>query len=76
MSAVRSEQKSAGRGAGKPGKMLKVTQVRSAIGGTRRQRLSLRGLGLSKIGTSVIVQSNPATLGMIGSIAHLVTVED
>ena len=73
MTAMRHDQKTAGRGATK---MLKVTQVRSAIGGTRRQRLSLRGLGLAKIGASVIVQKNPATLGLIGSVAHLVTVED
>ena len=77
MSAMRQEQKTTGRGsAQKLNKMLKVTQVKSAIGGTRRQRLSLRGLGLTKIGASVIVQNNPATLGLIGSIAHLVTVED
>lgn len=57
-------------------KMLKVTQVRSAIGGTRRQRQSLQGLGLAKIGGSVIVQNNPATLGLIRTVAHLVVVED
>ena len=37
------------------GKMVRVTQVRSAIGGTMRQRESLRGLGLRRIGASAIV---------------------
>jgi large subunit ribosomal protein L30 len=62
--------------AGKIGKIVKVTQVRSAIGGTRRQRESLRGLGLTRIGASVIVQDTPATRGLIRRVAHLLTVED
>jgi large subunit ribosomal protein L30 len=57
-------------------KMLKVTQVKSPIGGTRRQRESLRGLGLSRIGTSVIVQETAATRGLIRTVAHLVKVGD
>ena len=57
-------------------KMLKVTQVRAQIGGTRRQRESLRGLGLRRIGRSVIVQDTPSVRGLIGKVAHLVTVEE
>jgi len=53
-------------------KMLRVTQVRSAIGGTRRQRECLKGLGLRRIGASVIVRDTPATRGLINSVAHLV----
>jgi large subunit ribosomal protein L30 len=55
--------------------MLKVTQVRGAIGCTRRQRESLKGLGLRRIGASVVVQDNPASRGLIRTVAHLVTVE-
>jgi ribosomal protein L30 len=58
------------------GKMLKVTQVRSPIGGTRRQRESLRGLGLRRIGASVIVQDTPAARGLIQTVAHLIAVEE
>jgi large subunit ribosomal protein L30 len=58
------------------GKMLRVTQVRSAIGGTRRQRESLRGLGLKRIGTSAIVQDNSATRGLINCVRHLVALEE
>jgi len=57
-------------------KMLRVTQVRSAIGGTRRQRESLKGLGLSRIGSSAIVQDTPATRGLIRRVEHLLAIED
>jgi large subunit ribosomal protein L30 len=57
-------------------KILKVTQVRGAIGSTRRQRESLKGLGLRRIGGSVIVQDTDATRGLIRTVAHLVAVEE
>jgi len=57
-------------------KTIKVTQVRSEIGGTRRQRESLRGLGLRGIGRSAVVPDTAATRGLIGKVAHLVQVGD
>jgi len=57
-------------------KTLRIRQVRSAIGGTRRQRESLRGLGLRRIGASAVVQDSPATRGLIGCVQHLVTCEE
>ena len=57
-------------------KQLKVTQVRSGIGGTRRQRETLRSLGLRKIRQSVVRENNPSVRGMIATVAHLVTVEE
>jgi large subunit ribosomal protein L30 len=55
-------------------KTITVRQVRSQIGGTRKQRESLRGLGLRGIGSSVSVTDTPATRGLIGKVAHLVQV--
>ena len=55
-------------------KRIKVTQVRSQIGGTRRQRESLLGLGLRGIGWSSTVPDTAATRGLIGKVAHLVQV--
>ena len=55
-------------------KKITVKQVRSEIGGTRRQRESLRGLGLRGIGWSVTVVDSAATRGLIGKVAHLVQV--
>jgi large subunit ribosomal protein L30 len=54
---------------------LKVTQIRSGIGGTERQRLTLKGLGLTRMGRSVVLVDNLAVRGMIRKVAHLVEVE-
>jgi large subunit ribosomal protein L30 len=56
-------------------KMIKVTLRRSAIGTSPRQRLTLRGLGLSRIGRSVIVKDSAAVRGMIAKVGHLVETE-
>jgi large subunit ribosomal protein L30 len=55
---------------------LKVTQVRSTIGGTKNQRETLRTLGLRRIGDSVVRADRPEFRGMVGTVAHLVTVEE
>ena len=55
---------------------LKVTQVRSDIGGTQSQRSTLRGLGLKRIGDSVVKEDRPEIRGMIRAVTHLVTVEE
>ncbi|HZR51381.1 MAG TPA: 50S ribosomal protein L30 [Streptosporangiaceae bacterium] len=55
---------------------LKVTQVKSKIGGTSEQRNSLRSLGLRKIGQTVVKPDRPEFRGMIKAVRHLVTVEE
>ncbi|HEY5988360.1 MAG TPA: 50S ribosomal protein L30 [Streptosporangiaceae bacterium] len=55
---------------------LKVTQIKSRIGGTRQQRASLRSLGLKRIGDVVIKQDRPEFRGMIRAVRHLVAVEE
>ncbi|MFD0772575.1 50S ribosomal protein L30 [Streptomonospora algeriensis] len=55
---------------------LKITQVRSKIGGNQKQRDSLRSLGLRKIGSSVVRADNPSVRGQITVVAHLVNVEE
>ena len=55
---------------------LKVTQVKSKIGGTRGQRESLRSLGLRRIGDVVVKADRPEIRGMIQAVRHLVTVEE
>ncbi len=55
---------------------LKVTQVKSKIGGTRGQRDSLRSLGLRRIGDVVVKADRPEIRGMIRAVRHLVTVEE
>jgi large subunit ribosomal protein L30 len=55
---------------------VKVTQVKSKIGGTRAQRDSLRTLGLHRIGDSVTRPDRPEVRGMIQVVRHLVEVEE
>ena len=55
---------------------LKITQVKSKIGGTSEQRNSLRSLGLRRIGQSVVKPDRPEFRGMIKTVIHLVTVEE
>jgi large subunit ribosomal protein L30 len=56
--------------------MLKATLRHSAIGTSPRQRATLRGLGLSRIGRSVILKDSPSVRGMLRAVAHLVAVEE
>jgi large subunit ribosomal protein L30 len=56
-------------------KMIKVTLRRSHIGTSPRQRLTLRGLRLTRVGRSVIVKDSAAVRGMIAKVAHLVETE-
>ncbi|MBO0847508.1 MAG: 50S ribosomal protein L30 [Nocardioides sp.] len=55
---------------------LKITQVKSQIGGKQYQRDTLRTLGLKRIGHSVVREDRPEVLGMIQTVRHLVTVEE
>lgn len=55
--------------------MLKVTQIRSSAHCVEKQILSLKGLGLGKIGRSVVVQDNPCIRGLIRKVENLVKVE-
>ena len=54
---------------------LKVTQVKSGIGRSKSQNLTLEGLGLRGPHRSVILQDTEAVRGIIRKVAHLVTVE-
>jgi large subunit ribosomal protein L30 len=55
---------------------LKVTQRRSKNGADKRQRDTLRSLGLHKIGQSVQHEDSPQIRGMIHKVRHLVEVSE
>ena len=55
---------------------LKVTQIRSMIGTKRKQRGTLRALGLGRIGRSNTLPDRPEIRGMIAKVPHLVQVEE
>jgi large subunit ribosomal protein L30 len=55
---------------------IRVTWVKSTIGYDRRQRATLRGLGLRRLRQTVELQDAPAVRGMIRAVGHLVRVEE
>ena len=56
--------------------MIKVTQVRSAIGTKPKHRGTLRALGLRGIGQANTLPDRPEIRGMIARVPHLVAVEE
>lgn len=57
-------------------KTLRVTQVKSEIGFDRRQRATLRGLGIRRLHAPVALEDTPSVRGMIRAVRHLVKVEE
>jgi large subunit ribosomal protein L30 len=55
---------------------LKITQVKSQIGYAQAQRKVLTGLGLGRIGRTVVRVDNPSIRGMVSKVSHLVSVEE
>jgi len=55
--------------------MIRVTLVGSYAGCTKRQRATLKGLGLGRRGRSAILRDTEPIRGMIRKVAHLVRVE-
>jgi large subunit ribosomal protein L30 len=51
-----------------------VEQTGSPIGRPERQRRTLLGLGLTRIGRKRELQDTPAVRGMIAKVAHLVKI--
>lgn len=57
-------------------KKLEVTLKRSTIGSTERQKATVRGLGLRRIGGSRVLENTPAVRGMVKKVIHLVDVAE
>jgi large subunit ribosomal protein L30 len=55
---------------------IKITQVRSRIHCTKRQKLNLDALGLRKLNASVEHEATPQILGMVNKAKHLVIVTE
>ena len=54
---------------------LKITQVRSKNGETKRQIANLQALGIRRMHQTVIVEDTPLTRGQLEKVQHLVTCE-
>ena len=54
---------------------LKITQIKSVIDRSERQKRTMQALGLRKISHSIEVEANPAMIGMLKKVNHLVAIE-
>ncbi len=57
-------------------KKIKITQVKSGIDRSERQKQTLIALGLNKLNASKEVEATPQILGMVNKVNHLVKVEE
>ncbi len=57
-------------------KKVKVTQVKSIIDRSERQKRTMQALGLTKMHRTVEKEATPQILGMITKVSHLVKVEE
>lgn len=55
--------------------LIRITYVKSTIGYNRRQKETVRSLGLRRLGDSVIQADSAAVRGMVDAVRHLVAVE-
>ena len=55
---------------------LKITQIKSKNGATKRQIANLESLGIHKLHQTVEVELTPVTKGMVEKGRHLVNVEE
>ncbi len=55
---------------------IKITQVKSSIDRSKRQKATLEALGLRKINHSVEHDTSPQIIGMVNKVQHLVKVEE
>lgn len=57
-------------------KKIKVILKKSPIGSSKRQRATLKGLGLRRVNSFSIMDYTPELKGMIRKVSHLVEVEE
>jgi large subunit ribosomal protein L30 len=57
-------------------KTITVTLIRSPIGCQPKHKLCVKGLGLRKIGQSVVLEDTPSIRGMASRVDYLVRVEE
>jgi len=55
---------------------LKITLIKSPISSKKKHVLTVKALGLRKIGQTVIHPDNPCMRGMVTAVRHMVTCEE
>jgi large subunit ribosomal protein L30 len=54
---------------------IKITQIKSIIDRSERQKRTMKALGLTKMNQSGEVEANAAIIGMVRKVNHLVAIE-
>lgn len=55
---------------------VRITQVKSIIDRPKRQKDTIKALGLRKMNHSVEKELTPQIQGMIDKVSHLITIEE
>jgi large subunit ribosomal protein L30 len=55
---------------------IRITQVRSKIHCTKRQKLNLEALGIRKLNDTVEHEATPQIMGMVKKVKHLLEVTE
>jgi large subunit ribosomal protein L30 len=57
-------------------KILRITQVKSAIGYSVKHKATIRALGFHHLGETVELVDSPTLQGMLRKVNHLVKIEE
>ncbi len=57
-------------------KKIRVTQIKSGIDRSERQKLTLQALGLNRLHAAKEVEATHQILGMVKKVSHFISVED
>jgi large subunit ribosomal protein L30 len=55
---------------------IKITQVKSVIDRSKRQKATIEALGIKKLNGSVVKEVTPQIMGMVAKVRHLINVEE
>lgn len=55
---------------------LRITLIKSGIGYTQNQKLTLKALGFHRLNQSVTQEDRPSVRGMLNKVKHLIRVEE
>ena len=55
---------------------IKITLVKSMVGRPEKHRRILRGMGLTKVNKTVLLEDTPPIRGMISKVSYMVRAEE
>ena len=58
------------------GKTLRITLIKSPIGYSKKQKGTVRALGIRRMNQTVEHEDSPVIRGMVAKVSHLVRVEE